>query len=83
MMQNSSNPRILTTAEPKIRAAIRFKKVGNLLTMEQPYQKGTRAQSLSKTPGPTDNLFLRNAQNEQLNTPQKVKQYIDLDQLKQ
>ena len=53
------------TADHMGKAAIRFKKVGNLLTREQEYP-GARLSSLNKTMGPgNQNLFLKNIFNEQ------------------
>ena len=58
----------MTTAEPQNRAGIRFKKVGNLVTLEQAYQPGTRAASLNRTGRLNDTLILRKNINElQLN----------------
>ena len=61
-------PRLTTTAEPTTRAGIRFKKVGNLMTLEQSNPSGHgRTSSLTKMGGPNNNLFMRNVFNEQNN----------------
>ena len=69
--QTSTQPR-QTTAQPSSREAIKFKKVGTLMGMENSQRSQTNRDKSKTLTGPTSNLFLRNVFNEPKNSPVKT-----------
>lgn len=69
--QTSTQPR-QTTAQPSSREAIKFKKVGTLMGMENSQRSQTNRDKSKTLTGPTTNLFLRNVFNEPKNSPVKT-----------
>ena len=74
--------RPVVTADPMSRAAIRFKKVGNLMTVEKQNANGGRVNTLSKTMGPAlgnnATLFINSAEP----SPHNSRNKFELDELK-